>query len=89
MAVYTVRTRDVFVLGWGWVGQRMGYTYQLPKEIAADRDEIQNWLDTHAGDFQRIDDFAASIEAVEIPWRVEEDEYEWFNICGGVDDETN
>ena len=77
MAVYTVRTRDVFVLGNGWYGQPICYQYTLPRDVAADRKSIQAWLDTHAGDFSHISDFAATIEEVEILWRDEENDFVW------------
>lgn len=79
MAVYTVRTRDVHVVGKNWYGQTVATTYDLPKDIPAARLDIFDWLCTHAGDFQRIDDFAASIEEVEIPWTTEEGELAYYD----------
>lgn len=75
MAVYTVKTREVFILGRGWYGQQMAYLYKLPKDIVRTREGVQDWLDLNAGDFSHIDDFAASIEYDEIPWETEDSEY--------------
>jgi hypothetical protein len=42
------------------------------------RASVQNWLDTHAGDFSEVTDFYASIEdgdgTTEVPWASEESE---------------
>lgn len=39
---------------------------------AAWREALDDWLTTHSGDFQSVDDFAASIEygdaTIDIPW---------------------
>ena len=80
MAVYMVRTRDVFVLGKGWWGQTIGNKCTLPKDVPATRDAILDWLDTNAGDFQSVTDFAASIEDVEIPWAEPENEDLWYDL---------
>ena len=71
MAVYTVRTRDVWVIGHLWMGGLASMHYCLPTGVAATREAIQEWLDTHSGDFQRLIDFSASIEETEIPWAQE------------------
>ena len=68
MAVYTVRTRDVWVIGRTWVGYLASEQYKLPKDIEPTRAAILAWLDTHSGDFQSLIDFSGSIEEVEIPW---------------------
>ena len=85
MAVYTVRTRDVFVLGKGWYGQAMAYPYTLPKGIPATRDAIQDWLGSNSGDFQFITDFAASIEETEIPWAKEENDFLYNDMIDPVE----
>lgn len=36
------------------------------------RDDVQSWLDCHAGDFQEIIDFHAVLGETEIPWETEE-----------------
>lgn len=80
MGRYTVVTRDVFVLGRGWYGQEMTYTYTLPQDILPTREAIQDYLGAHAGDFQSITDFAASIDEVEIPFGTEENEWRYTDI---------
>ena len=88
MAVYTVRTRDVMVLGHIWQPwtELCAMHYTLPKDVDATREAIQNWLDTHAGDFSHIVDFAASIEDVEIPWSDEDNEMCYNDIMFGGDE---
>ena len=48
------------------------------------REKLQNWLNTHAGDFSKIIDFSASLEidgkTVDIPWHSENNEI-MFNEC--------
>jgi len=48
------------------------------------RDSVEQWLTTHSGDFQSVQDFSASIEdggnTVEIPWATEDGEMA-FNDC--------
>lgn len=45
------------------------------------RESVELWLATHAGDFQSITDFHASIEdgeeTIEIPWGSEEGEFQY------------
>jgi hypothetical protein len=38
------------------------------------RDDIDCWVSTHAGDFQHVIDFSASIGDEEYPWAEEESE---------------
>lgn len=81
MAVYTVRTRDVWVLGYLWqpgVGP-CSMHYTLPKDIPATREAIQTWVDANCGDFSSIIDFAASIDDIEIPWTTEENEIAYLD----------
>lgn len=44
------------------------------------REDIEQWLTTHSGDFQGIDDFRASIGETEYPWTHEESEWT-YNEC--------
>jgi hypothetical protein len=43
------------------------------------RREIQAWLDTHAGDFQSIEDFDATIEDARYGWANEESEFTFMD----------
>ena len=81
----TVVTHEVFVVGRGWHGQPMATTYNLiPYGLENlgefTRDNVQKWLDTHAGDFQVITDFSASLAEVEIPFATEEGELAWYDL---------
>ena len=62
---YMVELNFVNVVGKGWYGQSMAYTYDLGKhelECIGDftRENVEQWLGTHAGDFQSILDFEAT-----------------------------
>lgn len=78
---YTVRKNVIWIVGRIW---QPGYTCSqvlhpdMRDESLRDddgqitRDSIQWWLAAHAGDFQEVIDFSASIEngenTIEIPW---------------------
>jgi hypothetical protein len=55
------------------------------------RESVQDWLDTHAGDFCEVTDFYASIEdgdeTIEIPWQDEESELTYNDCMWGSEDE--
>ena len=85
MAIYTVVTRDVFVIGKLWMGGRATYKYTLPKNVPSTREDIQEWLDTHAGDFQKVIDFGASIGEVEIPFLDQENEMLYWDINNPIE----
>ena len=84
---YMVERNFVQVIGMIWqpmAGQcAMEYTLS-PHDVASmgdfTRDTVQRWLDTHAGDFQSIDDFRASVGNDEIEWASEESELT-YNDC--------
>ena len=91
MAVYTVTTHDVHVVGKGWYGQTMVYTYKLSSYDLENlgeltRDNVQRWLDTHSGDFQRVDDFWASLGEWESDWATEEGELTWNDCMFGEEE---
>lgn len=44
------------------------------------RENVGKWLDTNAGDFQKIIDFRAIVGETEIPWASEENEI-MYNDC--------
>ncbi len=94
---YTVRESFVEVVGSIWQPNcgLCAYRYNLmPHDVQnlerngrITRNTVQLWIDSHAGDFQHIEDFRASIEpinpakpTVEIPWKSEENEMV-FNDC--------
>jgi hypothetical protein len=87
---YIVRESLVWAIGpiWWPVGAVCSQVYELSdydlENIRGsgtgkiDRDSVARWLDTHAGDFQSVTDFRASIEdgdqSIEIEWADEESE---------------
>lgn len=44
------------------------------------RENVEQWLTTHSGDFQSVQDFRAVIGETEIPWANEESEFT-YNDC--------
>lgn len=59
------------------------YTYKIPVENARTREEVQSWLDRHAGDFEVVMDFR--VPDTEIPWQDEENECVFVDIMyGGI-----
>ena len=86
---YTVRESIIWVVGTIWMPAVEAAThYKLSQydvdnikaegDGVIDREAVQDWLDTNAGDFQAITDFAASIEdgeeTVDIDWATVEGE---------------
>lgn len=84
MARYTVVTYTVDVLGKGWYGQTIATQYKLSsydrESMAHTRNGVQEWLDTHADDFQYVTDFSASLDELEIPWADEENAFAFGDI---------
>lgn len=94
---YLVTKSIVEVIGKIWMPSTvmaMRYDLSLGLEVQAikdldgafrvNRESVEAWLATHAGDFASITDFYASIEdgpdTIEIPWADEESEM-IFNDC--------
>lgn len=75
-------TGTIDVLGVIWMpGVACFYTYTPTVEAVAQysksgkiitRDAIQQWLDTHAGDFSSITDFHAEIDGLTFDWQKED-----------------
>ena len=86
MARYTVVTKDIHVVGRGWYGQTMAYTYRLSDyDIEnmgdfTDRESVFLWLDCNAGDFSYVDDFCVDVDEYNSGWATEEGEI-LFNDC--------
>ena len=87
---YTVSVSKVEVVGEIWMPSctcAMEYVLDpydvenLDKPV--DRESVEEWLSTHAGDFREITDFRASIEVdgetVDIPWKTEEGECAYYD----------
>lgn len=78
---YTVRQSIVDVIGKIWQPGcgTCAYRYNIPAgHSLRTREDVANWLSTHAGDFQSVTDFAASLEAgkrtIDIPWQSQDSE---------------
>ena len=90
---YMVRKSFVQVVGTIWLPPvTAATTYPLRQydiDNARDdagaitRESVEQWLYTHAGDFQSIDDFSASIEdgedTIDIPWESEDAECTFYD----------
>jgi hypothetical protein len=48
--------------------------YDLENIGEFNRENVSAWLDTHAGDFQHVQDFYATAGDAEIPWATEDGE---------------
>ncbi|MFZ1059245.1 MAG: hypothetical protein WAP47_08635, partial [Candidatus Rokuibacteriota bacterium] len=80
----TRRIAMIDVVGHIWQGQTCAYSYALSdhdlKGIGTfDRDSFSDWLDTHAGDFESIQDFAAYVGDQSIAWASEDAECLFIN----------
>ena len=83
---FTVERNWIDVLGTIWLpaitcGQQINLTaYDMDNIGEPSRDNVEQWLGTHAGDFQSIEDFHAVLGETEIPWNDEDHECQ-FNDC--------
>jgi len=50
------------------------------------RDNVEQWLCTHAGDFQYVADFRAIVGETEIPWKDEESEFTYHDCMYPAED---
>lgn len=90
-------TRPVFnasisLLGKGWYNQTISMTIDVTKHDlenieSFDRESVQDWIDSHSGDFQSITDFCFYLGEEIMPWANEDNEAT-FNDCmyGGEDE---
>ena len=85
--VITKIIRQIQVIGKLWLPPvTAAYDYNLrssdveniraksPDGKTITREGVQSWLNTHAGDFQTIEDFNVDIEEFESPWSKAESE---------------
>lgn len=93
---YTVRKSIIRVVGRIWMPAVIASnvitmsTYDINNARDEDgkitRESIEDWLGSHAGDFQQIIDFEASIEdgdqTVEIPFATEDGEMAYVGTLG-------
>lgn len=77
---FTIERNWIEVIGRIWMpaticAQRIDLgKYEMDNIGEPTRENVMNWLGSHAGDFQSIKDFHAIIGDVEIPWENEESE---------------
>ena len=50
------------------------------------RDNVEEWLCTHSGDFQHVQDFYATAGDIEIPWDDEESEFTYQDCMYPAED---
>jgi hypothetical protein len=98
---YTVRKSVIRVIGQIWMpATTAATTYELDSYAVGNarddegritRESVQRWLDTHAGDFQSVTDFEASIEdgdtTVDIPWADEDSELTFGDCTNDYDED--
>ena len=84
-----MKTLSLSVVGKGWFSQEMAYIYDLrPHDVEnigeLTRENIQRWLNSNAGDFQSIEDFAINATTTTfeeiLPWATEEGELVYADI---------
>lgn len=49
------------------------------------RENVEQWLCTHAGDFRHVEDFYATAGDIEIPWATEEGELAYQDAQGSTE----
>ncbi len=50
------------------------------------RENVEQWLATHSGDFQHVKDFYAAVGETEISWQDEENEFTYTDCMYGNED---
>jgi hypothetical protein len=89
---YMVESNFVEVLGTIWMpacnaAMRIPLSsYDLETIEDFTRENVEDWLGCHAGDFQKIIDFRASAGDVEIPWENEDNEMEFNDLMYPLED---
>jgi hypothetical protein len=82
---FTIERNWIDVLGVIWMpaatcGQRITLSaYDIANIGEPTRDNVLDWLGSHAGDFQSITDFHAVIGELELPWESEDNEYTYHD----------
>lgn len=84
-----VTVREIEVIGRGWYGQKMAYSYPLTTHDVEQigeltRESVSDWLDSNSGDFQSIEDFHADIAEFDSPWVKDESEFEYSDMMYGM-----
>lgn len=77
---FTIERNWIEVVGVIWMpavtcGQRISLSsYDMENIGEPTRENVEQWLMTHTGDFQSVTDFSATIGETVIPWASEENE---------------
>jgi hypothetical protein len=84
----TITENYILVVGRPWMGDTASYRYELHgPELASigkfTRANVRKWLDTHAGDFQSIQDFYATAGDKELHWATRKGEEAYFDTISG------
>jgi hypothetical protein len=61
-------------------------SYDIKNIGEATRENVENWLGSHTGDFQSIKDFHAVVGETDIPWNDEDSEFTYQDCMYGSDD---
>lgn len=78
----TEYTVDSYALAYMFDIARECYTYDEGEEPYIDREVVEQWLTTHSGDFQSVEDFRAVIDGVDFGWEHEESEWTYYDCMG-------
>jgi len=92
-----IKKSVVWVVGHIWMpNTQSAYQYELTSHDISNiaengtitRDNVEQWINSHCGDFRTIEDFSASIElgedTLDFPWENEDSEC-IYNDCRGED----
>ena len=78
---FTIERKWIEVIGVIWMpavtcAKRIDLSaYDMENIGEPTRENVEDWLGSHTGDFQSIDDFHAVIGETDIPWKDEESEF--------------
>lgn len=98
MARYIVRHSYVNILGELWMPNCVVSLHVTLRDYDIEnmrtdgpitREDVNQWLTSHSGDFQRVIDFQASIEdgdrTIDIPWSSEDTELAYLDTLGDME----
>jgi hypothetical protein len=89
---FTVERNWIDILGVIWLppvtaGYKQSLTkYDMENIGEPTRENVEQWLTSHSGNFQRVIDFHAVVGEVDIPWEKEENEFEYLDCVGGCEE---
>ncbi len=85
MPMFQVERNWIELVGRGWYGQTAAMrrdvdSYDIKNIGELTRENVERWIDSHCGDFQKVDDFAAYIKDFRSDFQTEDGEIA-FNDC--------